>query len=372
MKKSASEITFSEHQRQQFRQQLLDWYTAEKRDLPWRSSGLPYHIWVSEAMLQQTQVATVIPYFHRFLAAFPTIASLADAEPQQVLKLWEGLGYYSRARNLQKAAQQMVEKFGGEIPADYEAFRQLPGVGPYIAAAVQSIAFDQPFAVVDGNVKRVLARLLGIDAPVNDPKSLKIFQQFADELLEKSRPGDYNQAMMELGALMCRPKQPLCGNCPVRENCFAVAKNLQSELPKRLVREKTPVQQWLIAIVEKNNAVLLVRRPENGLLGGLWEFPTVENVSGTIAEKATIQSIRDVCGATISGIESLEPVRHAFTHFKIICHVFRCEYVSGEISFANSRDFLWVKWSQINEYPLPKTHHKILEQLGDPQTRLSI
>ncbi|MCB0288282.1 MAG: A/G-specific adenine glycosylase, partial [Calditrichaeota bacterium] len=160
MKKTASEITFDETQRQQFRQQLLDWYAAEQRDLPWRSSGLPYQIWVSEAMLQQTQVATVIPYFYRFLAAFPNIASLADAEPQQVLKLWEGLGYYSRARNLQKAAQQMVEKFGGEIPADYEAFRQLPGVGPYIAAAVQSIAFDQPYAVVDGNVKRVLARLL--------------------------------------------------------------------------------------------------------------------------------------------------------------------------------------------------------------------
>ena len=372
MKKTASEITFDETQRQQFRQQLLDWYAAEKRDLPWRSSGLPYQIWVSEAMLQQTQVATVIPYFYRFLAAFPTIASLAEAEPQQVLKLWEGLGYYSRARNLQKAAQQMVEKFGGEIPADYEAFRQLPGVGPYIAAAVQSIAFDRPFAVVDGNVKRVLARLLGIDAPVNDPKSLIIFQQFADELLEKSRPGDYNQAMMELGALICRPKQPHCGNCPVRENCFAVAKNMQPELPKRLVREATPVQHWLIAIVEKNDAVLLVRRPENGLLGGLWEFPTVENVSGTMDEKTVIQSIRDVCGVSVSGIESLEPVRHAFTHFKIICHVFRCEYVSGDIAVANSRDFVWVKWSQISDYPLPKTHHKILDQLGDRQTRLSI
>jgi A/G-specific adenine glycosylase len=200
------------------RRRLLSWYDVHRRDLPWRRTREPYRIWVSEVMLQQTQVRTAIPFYRRFLQQFPTPAHLARADEQSVLKCWEGLGYYARARNLHRAAARVAAS-GGRVPDEWDAFRALPGVGNYIAAAVLSIAYGRPHAVVDGNVKRVLARLLALDLPVNAPAALRAFQAEAERLLDRRRPGDYNQALMELGALVCTPRAPDCGGCPQDTQC---------------------------------------------------------------------------------------------------------------------------------------------------------
>ena len=233
------------------RKKLLGWYAAHQRRLPWRETSDPYAIWVSEVMLQQTQVATAIPYYHRFMERFPTPGHLAGANIQDVLKLWEGLGYYSRARNLHRAAAVVSSRFDGRLPDDPEMFQSLPGVGDYIAAAVMSIAFGRVLAVVDGNVKRVLSRLLEIDTPVNRSNAHKIFQAPAMDLICPKRPADFNQAIMELGALVCRPKHPDCASCPLADLCLAHQNGRTAEYPKRDVRPKVPHRHLAIAVILK-------------------------------------------------------------------------------------------------------------------------
>ncbi|MDX1708054.1 MAG: A/G-specific adenine glycosylase, partial [Desulfobacterales bacterium] len=213
----------------QLQKRLIHWYQTNQRDLPWRRSNNPYHIWVSEVMLQQTQVNTVLEYYRRFIKTFTSVTRLAQADEQSVLKLWEGLGYYARARNLHRAAKSVVQQHGGKIPDTWDAFYSLPGVGDYIAAAVLSIAFDRPYAVVDGNVKRVLSRLHKIKNPVNQPSSNSRFAKAADRLLDERQPGTFNQAVMELGALVCIPRKPLCPKCPVRNWCRAYQTNRTAE-----------------------------------------------------------------------------------------------------------------------------------------------
>ena len=231
---------------QDFRDALLAWFKDYQRDMPWRRTEDPYRIWVSEVMLQQTQVKKVVGYYERFIARFPDVQHLAAAPLQDVLKVWEGLGYYARARNLHKAAQVIVDELDGKIPVDYATFRKLPGVGDYSAAAVQSIAFDAPYAAVDGNIKRVLARLFLMEAPINDTKSAKVFQQQADDLLDPNAPGFFNQAMMELGAMVCRPQSPTCLVCPVNSFCEAFHTARQDEFPYR--RETKPVPEHHLAV----------------------------------------------------------------------------------------------------------------------------
>ena len=242
--------------------QLITWYRANQRDLPWRRSNTPYHIWVSEVMLQQTQVKTVLNYYHRFLTKFPGIQRLAAADLQAVLKAWEGMGYYARARNLHRAAKTVMQDHGGRIPDQWETFRSLPGVGDYIAAAVLSIAFNQPYPVVDGNVKRVLARLHKIYAPVNRPGSDKQFKKAAARLLDPGRPGDFNQAMMELGALVCKPRNPLCDACPITRMCRAYQTRQVDQFPKRQKLKATPQYHIAVGVIYKNRRVLITRRKE--------------------------------------------------------------------------------------------------------------
>ncbi|MDY0311539.1 MAG: A/G-specific adenine glycosylase, partial [Desulfobacterales bacterium] len=260
------------------------WYDTHRRDLPWRRTTDPYAIWVSEVMLQQTQVATVGSYYARWLERFPTVAHLAAADLQNVLKCWEGLGYYARARNFHRAAQILVRQLGGRVPDDPVAFRALPGVGDYIAAAVLSIAFGRPLAVVDGNVKRVLARFLKIDAPANAPTAHKMFAPVAAQWLDSRDPGRFNQAVMELGALICTPRQPRCEVCPIADGCRSLAEGCQADYPRRLPRRAVPEHRLLAAVVEKGGRLLIVQRPMDGLLGGLWEFPSLPLAQGQGAE----------------------------------------------------------------------------------------
>jgi len=345
------------------RSALIDWYRANQRDLPWRQVCDPYPIWVSEVMLQQTQVATVLPYYHKFMMRFPSLRKLARADLQEVLKAWEGLGYYARARNLHKAAGVVVAQHQGDIPRSRQDFRKLPGVGDYIAAAVLSIAFNRPYAVVDGNVKRVLARLFVMPEPVNQAPANKIFQQKAAELLDTRAPGIFNQALMELGALICKPRNPLCPACPVRTWCRAYQSGCSSEFPRKVKKQATPQYSIAVGVVFKNNRVLLTRRKSDGLLGGLWEFPGGKIKENEKAQAACIREIKEEVNLTVMVDSHLCRVKHAYTHFKIQMDVFCCAFISGRVKLNGPVDHRWIRLNQLDDYPLPKANHKFLPQL---------
>ena len=348
---------------QDFRDALLAWFKDYQRDMPWRRTDDPYRIWVSEVMLQQTQVKKVVDYYERFIERFPDVQHLAVAPLQDVLKVWEGLGYYARARNLHKAAQVIVEELDGKIPVDYATFRELPGVGDYSAAAVQSIAFNVPYAAVDGNIKRVLARLFLMETPINDAKSAKFFQQRADELLDRSAPGFFNQAMMELGATVCRPQSPTCLICPVNMFCEAFRTARQDEFPYRRETKPVPEHHLAVGVIYRDNAVLLTQRQLDGLLGGLWEFPGGRLAEGETAEAACVRHIADVVNLSVTNVRSLTRVRHAYTHFKIVVDVFQCDYRAGEVVLKGPRDAKWIEIAALQDYPLPRVTHKFLEKL---------
>lgn len=354
--------SITEHH-QDFRNALLDWFKDYQRDMPWRNTDTPYHIWVSEVMLQQTQVVKVVDYYERFIAQFPDVQYLAAAPLQDVLKVWEGLGYYARARNLHKAAQVIVSELDGEVPRDYATFRKLPGVGDYSAAAVQSIAFNEPYAAVDGNIKRVVARLFLIDAPINDAKSVKTFQQEADELLDTTAPGLFNQAMMELGATVCRPQSPICLVCPVNAFCGAFQTARQDEFPKRRETRPVPEHHIAVGVIYRGEEVLITQRQFEGLLGGLWEFPSGRFAEGETAEESCVRNIAEVVNLSVSDVQPLTRVRHAFTHFKIVMDVFTCNYKSGEVILNGPRDAKWIEVGALRDYPLPRATHKILDKL---------
>ncbi len=348
---------------QEFRDALLTWFKKFQRKMPWRGIGDPYRIWVSEVMLQQTQVKKVVEYYEKFIVRFPDVQHLAAAPLQDVLKVWEGLGYYARARNLHKAAKIVVEEFDGKIPRDYATFRKLPGVGDYSAAAVQSIAFNAAHAAVDGNIKRALARLFLMDAPINDASSAKHFQQKADDLLDQEKPGLYNQAMMELGATVCRPQSPTCLVCPVNMFCEAFHAACQDEFPYR--RKTKPVPEHYIAagVIHKASELLIIQRPLDGLLGGLWEFPNGQITEDETPEQACIRHIADVVNLSVTNLKYLTSVKHAFTHFKIVVDVFQCDYESGVVVLNGPTDAKWVKLDALRDYPLPRATHKFLDKL---------
>lgn len=346
-----------------FRRNLLTWFATHRRQLPWRETEDPYCIWVSEVMLQQTQVRKVLEYYRKFIDRFPNVESLAEAPLQDLLKTWEGLGYYARARNLHKAAQAVVRDLEGEIPADYATFRKLPGVGAYIAAAVQSIAFGGPYAVVDGNVKRVLARLFLIERPINQSASEKIFQQKADLLLDHSAPGSFNQAMMELGATVCRPKSPTCIVCPVNVGCRAFQTARQEEFPVRNKPKPLPEYHLVAGVVHKKDAVLITQRKPDGLLGGLWEFPAGKVQVQETPELACVRTIREETNLIVEPIEYLTRVKHAYTHFKIVMDVFHCHYQSGEVALNEAVDYRWITVGQIDQFPFPRSNHKFIPLL---------
>ena len=348
---------------QDFRDALVAWFKKYQRDMPWRNTDDPYRIWVSEVMLQQTQVKKVVGYYERFIERFPDVQRLAVAPLQDVLKVWEGLGYYARARNLHKAAQVIVNELDGKVPQDYATFRKLSGVGDYSAAAVQSIAFDAPYAAVDGNIKRVLARLFLMDAPINDAKSAKLFQAKADALLDRNVPGLFNQAMMELGATMCRPQSPVCFVCPVNSFCEAFHTGYQTEFPKRRETKPVPEHHIAVGVIYRAGEVLITQRQLDGLLGGLWEFPGGQLTDGETAETACIRHIADVVNLSVTNVRYLTRVRHAYTHFKVIVDVFECDYQAGEVVLNGPRDAKWIEVASLRDYPLPRVTHKFLNEL---------
>jgi len=343
---------------------LINWYNNHQRDLPWRKTSNPYYIWVSEVMLQQTQVNTVIPYYNRFIAHFPDIQSLAEADQQSVLKAWEGMGYYARARNLHRSAQQVVADHKSKVPDDPEIFRTLQGVGDYIMAAVQSIAFKHPLAVVDGNVKRVLARIYENETPVNKSGSHKIFQVIADRLLDKSCPDIFNQAMMELGAIVCKIKNPDCSTCPVEIFCLSNKHQSTSVFPKRIIKQKVPEVHIAIGVIRKKGQILITKRKSDGLLGGLWEFPGGKIKEDESSEEACIREIKEEVNLDIEIISHMAHVMHAFTHFKLQMDVYECRYLSGRVRLHGPVDFRWIKPNEMGKFPFPGANHKFMHLIN--------
>jgi A/G-specific adenine glycosylase len=321
------------------RRRLLAFFDASARDLPWRRSGDPYAIWVSEVMAQQTRIDTVIPYYEDWLRRFPDVHALADAPLDDVLKAWEGLGYYSRARNLHAAARVVAERHGGAVPGDYAALRALPGIGDYTAGAVASIAFGVPAPVVDGNVRRVLARLLDEAAPA--PAWLR---QVAAELVPADRPGDFNQALMELGSLVCTPRSPRCDECPLRSWCLARARGTQADRPRRQPKKTTPAYDFATLILRRPDGhVLLTRRPEGGLLAGMWTFPGTEPMPGESVATAALRLARELgIRSTRRRTAHVGEVAHAFSHRR---ETYRCELLevtARQAAQVTATDARWV------------------------------
>lgn len=314
-------------------------------------------------MLQQTRVNTVIPYFERFCKKFPDIKTLALSDPGDVLKLWEGLGYYARVRNFHKAARLVMEEHNGKIPDNREAFMALSGVGDYISAAVLSIAFDRPLAVVDGNVKRVLARIFEIDAPVNVPAAYKVFKSAACELLDEIDPGTFNQAVMELGALVCKPGRPDCGICPVVKWCRAFKDQHVDNFPVKKKKAPVPHHHMAIGIVFKNDTVLIVRRPEEKMLGGLWEFPGGRVQKKESAEAACARIIEEKVNLHVAIESRLTRIRHAYTHFKITADIFICSVISGRVRRNGHTNHCWAALNKLAQFPFPASNHKFIPEL---------
>jgi len=343
-----------------FRRALLGWYRRHKRPMPWRDTGDPYRIWLCEVILQQTRVEQGTPYYERFLGAFPTVQALADAPEAAVLKLWEGLGYYSRARNLHRAAKVVAHDLGGEFPRSAAELQQLPGVGRYTAAAIASIAFREPVAVLDGNVMRVLARLYAIEDTIDAGPTRKRLWDLADALAARRSPGDFNQGMMELGSLVCRPVEPRCDACPVRGHCAAFEMGMQSRLPVRKEKTPTPHHELVAAAIKRNGRYLLGQRPANGLLGGLWELPNGRIEEGEPQGAALRRIVGESTGLSAEPGEAIATVKHAYSHFRITMTVYACHVEQGRPRANGHTVLRWVPRKEFEKLPFPRAHHKFL------------
>ena len=345
-------------------QKLLTWYDQNARQLPWRSFPAPYRVWVSEIMLQQTRVDTVLPYFERFIARFPDIQSLAEAEQAEVFRLWEGLGYYSRARNLHNAAKVLVNEHQGEFPASIKELESLPGVGRYTAAAIASIAFNLPVAAVDGNIKRIYARLLNYHGIYGSPVFEKTIADFAQELLPSDRPGDFTQALMDLGSAVCVPRQPNCPECPLQSDCLATQNGTQNELPLKAKKAPIPHYDVCVAIIEENGKILLKKRPEKGLLAGLWEYPggKVESSDESL-EAALKREIEEKTGLVIRLEGKMGTYKHAYTHFKISVHAWQTTIIKSAESQLPP-EFSWISIKDLATCPMGKVARRISSQIN--------
>ena len=338
---------------------LLAWYDENRRDLPWREDVSAYRTWVSEIMLQQTRVTAVIPYFARFMDAFPTVEALAAADTERLMKLWEGLGYYSRARNLQKAAKIVAEEYGGRFPETYEELAALPGVGDYTAGAIASIAFGRRVPAVDGNVLRVAARLTGSRLDVLDAKNRKLFRTWMAEAVPTDRPGEFNQALMDLGAAVCLPNgEPLCPACPARDFCAAARDGIQSELPVRAKKKARRVEHLTVFILLRDDEVALRQRPKTGLLAGLWEYP---HMPGALDEGQAAAQLA-AWGVTPLQWEKRLEARHEFTHIRweMTGYVLR---VRGD----GPADWLWADREARRKRAVPSAFARFTEEIENTE-----
>ncbi len=342
---------------------LLAWWDASSREMPWRGVEDPYAVWVSEIMLQQTRVETAGPYYRRFMRLFPTVRRLAAAPLERVLKAWEGLGYYSRARNLHSAARRLIADFSGRLPGDVERLRSLPGIGPYTAGAIASIAFGLDEPVLDGNVSRVLCRLAAVEGDSTRPSTREGLWELARRLVPSGRAGLFNQAMMDLGATLCGPRKPQCDVCPLAGHCRAREQGIQDRLPVR--RAKPPIPHYDIAagVVRHAGRILIARRRDDAMLGGLWELPGGKVEPGETPAQATAREIREEVGVEAAVGELVATVHHAYSHFRITLHVFECRLVRGCARAIGCAAVRWVRPSELDDYAFPRANRRVIERL---------
>lgn len=342
-----------------FKENILSWYDTHKRILPFRDIQNPYYTWLSEIMLQQTQVDTVIPYFEKWIKTFPTLNDVALASQHDVLKQWEGLGYYSRCRNFHKAAHIVMNEHDGIIPSNYDKFLSLPGVGPYTAAAVMSIAFNKPIPTIDGNIRRVTSRILG-RKKMGQHAHVRIINYLQNEI-DPLRPGDFNQALMDLGSSICTPKKPKCNQCPVNEICTALGSGNPESYPEKMKKKKSPHYNVAAGLIWDRDKFFIQKRSEKSLLGGLWEFPGGKVEKGESLKMALKREIFEECKIKPTIHRKVGVVKHVFSHFSIEMNLFHCS-INGEKPKTDLPS-QWIKPNEIAQYPFPAANHKLFKIL---------
>lgn len=346
------------------RESLYAWFRANKRGMPWRKKRTPYRVWVSEIMLQQTRIEQATPYYLAFIKRFPTVKSLALAPRNDVLKQWEGLGYYGRARKMHDAAQWMVQHNRGRFPKTHSELLALPGIGPYTAAAIASLALNLPHAVVDGNVVRVLSRLLALDERFDTGAGKKVFQAAATQCLDATNPGLHNEAMMELGALVCVPRKPQCAVCPLKKACSAFQKHTQYDYPKRSPKKKVPhIEVGAGVILNKRNQLLIAQRREADMLGGMWEFPGGKCEPGEKMSACVARELMEELGITVATGSHVITVKHAYSHFTMNLHAYWAFIIKGTPKPLACDAIKWVSLKRIDQYPMSKADDIIRQHL---------
>ncbi|ACL06144.1 A/G-specific adenine glycosylase [Desulfatibacillum aliphaticivorans] len=348
-----------------FSRSLLRWYEENARDLPWRRTSDPYAIWVSEIMLQQTQVKTVIPYFLRWMDAFPNISSLAEAPLDDVLKMWEGLGYYSRARNMHKAAKEIMDRLDGRMPRTYKGLLELPGIGAYTAGAVCSIAYNQDVPLVDANVKRVFARILDMEKPVEQTAATREIRGLAESLIPSGKAGLFNQALMELGALVCTPKNPDCKGCPVSVHCLALKEQTVDSRPVLPPKKKTQALEVSAGVCVRDRKILIQKRLPKGLMAGLWEFPGGKLNPGESPEQALVREFAEELEIDIECGEKITVIQHAYTRFRVRLHVFWCSMKKPAQTPAlhAAEEIRWVSPKELDGLAFPSADRRLIQML---------
>ncbi len=364
-----SSTTLDARWKQQFRRRLLKWYAVHERDLPWRRSQNPYRVWVSEVMLQQTQVATVQAYFRRFVKEFPTVKKLAAADEQDVLRLWEGLGYYRRARQLHAAAQKIVAEHGGRFPRDVQTLQTLPGIGRYTAGAIASIAFDQRAPILEANTIRLLSRLIAYPEDPTKSTGQRLLWQMAKEVLPRRNIARFNQALMELGSLVCTPKRPRCDACPVARLCAAREAGLEEAIPRSGRKTKFVNVTEAAVVVRKNGQILLRQCPEGQRWAGLWDFPRfeIESEGPLLVCDELVAKTEQQTGVVVEPGPLLKTIRHGVTRYRIRLECYAARYLSGKISRNNGGKLRWTRPAELNAYPLSTTGRKLADLIAGSQ-----
>jgi A/G-specific adenine glycosylase len=348
-------------------QRLLAWYSNHGRDLPWRDQADSYVIWVSEVMLQQTRVETVIPYFERWIKAFPDIHALAEAELDEVLSLWEGLGYYRRAHNLHLTAQLVVESYGGVLPKCEQELVKLPGIGSYTAAAIVAFAYGGEVIALDGNLRRVLSRLFDYDKNPRTAAGENHLVQQALAMMPRGSAANFNQALMDLGAMICLPKKPLCDRCPVSKGCQAYENDTQQDRPVQNKRKPIPHLQVSAGVLERNGKVLIGKRAEGGLLGGMWEFPGGTCEGGETLEECLVREWEEELDLRIEAGNAYGVFSHAYTHFRVTVHAFECLSTDGEPRPLEHQEIRWVRPGELGNFPMGKVDREIAKSIQENQ-----
>jgi A/G-specific adenine glycosylase len=352
--------------REKIQSKLLRWFEKNKRDLPWRKTRDPYAIWVSEIMLQQTQVTTVIPYYKNFLKSFPTLHHLAKTNLSKVLKVWEGLGYYSRARNLHRASQIVLTRFHGRVPDTLKDLLGLPGIGRSTAGAILSFAFHKEAPILDGNAKRVLSRLFAVSGSPGERKTEGLLWKISESLIPKGFSNPFNQALMDLGSMLCTPKDPQCPRCPLHRFCKGRASGEPERFPSKSIKKKIPHIEAISAVIEENGKVLLKQRPPKGLLGGLWEFPNwgMED-KGRLRLRLRLRNyIKKEMGLNVKVNESIGTFHQTYSHFKLTLHVFHCQHLDGKGKGK------WVPIRNLHLLPMSKIHRRIAQTISDRRFKI--